>query len=455
VQHLDRIASFVAAGVPGGIPAAAIERAKLTLVDFIGVAVAGTVEPVAKIVADHVIGNGRGRATVIGAGARVGAADAALANATAGHALDFDDSNFVLGGHPTVTLIPALLAVGEDRGSSGQEILEAYVTGFEVMMKIARAVNFEHYEKGWHPTATLGTFGVAAGVARLMKLPADQVAHALGLAASMASGVKANFGSMAKPLQVGQASQKGVMCAQLAATGLTASPGALEGRQGFLAVYNGSGHFRAEALSSFGGTLEILASGLMFKKYPCCGATHAPIDAALELARGGPLRPDEVDSITIAINARRMPHVDRPVVSTGLEGKFSVQYTVAAALTDGVIGLRHFGEAALARPDLKAMSARVTAVGTEKGESLSEACELTVKLKSGATRTVRRESSEGRVADDYPGYMEAKFTDCVEQVHDRAFAQLLLGDLLAFERCGNVAGLMERIARPGGKKAAE
>ena len=190
----------------------------------------------------------------------------------------------------------------------------------------------------------------------------------------------------------------------------SSAPGALEGRQGFLAVYNGAGHFRAEAISGFGGELEILSSGLMFKKYPCCGATHAPIDAALDLVRGGPITPEEVDSVTIAINKRRMPHVDRPAVAAGLEARFSVQYTVAAALTDGAIGLRHFGDAALARPDLKLMTSRVKAVGAERGESLSEACELTVKLKGGAMRSVKRESSEGRVADDYRGRVLAVYS---------------------------------------------
>jgi len=449
MQHLHKIASFVADSPAGFVPPAAIERAKLALVDFVGVAVAGALEPVSKIVVGHLARSARGGATVIGADFRAGAADAALANATTGHALDFDDSSFVLGGHPSVTLLPALLAVGEERGSSGRDILEAYGVGFEVMMKFARAVNFEHYEKGWHPTATLGTFGVTAAVARLMRLPAGTVANALGLAASMASGVKANFGSMTKPLQVGQASQKGVWCAQFAADGLTASPAALEGKQGFLAAYNGTGHYRAEELSAFGGTLEILASGLMFKKYPCCGATHAPIDAALDLVRKQRLSAGEIDSVTIAINQRRMPHVDRPVVTTGLQAKFSVQYTVAAALLDGAISLRHFGDAAIARPDLKHLVARVTAAGVESSEPLSEASELTVRLKDGGTRSVRREGAEARANDEYRSYMVEKFTDCIAQVADRSRAGDLLKELGAFERCANVAGVMDHVARIG------
>ncbi|HYC47229.1 MAG TPA: MmgE/PrpD family protein [Burkholderiales bacterium] len=447
MEHLRSLSSFVAQCAGDDIPQAAIDRAKLALVDFIGVAIAGSIEPASKIVTAHVARHARGEASVIASALRTHAADAALANATMGHALDFDDSSFVLGGHPTVTMLPALLALAQERGSSGREVLEAYVVGFEVMMKLSRAVNFEHYEKGWHPTATMGAFGTAAAAARLLRLPADTVQHALGLAASMASGVKANFGAMAKPYQVAHAAQKGLTCAQLAADGLTASPAALEGRQGFFEVYNGPGKYRPEALCTFGDTLEILRSGLMFKKYPCCGATHAPIDAAQDLVRAEPLPRGEVESITIAMNKRRLTHVDRPRVNSGLEAKFSIQYTLAAALADAHVGLRHFTDAALARADLRDLAGRVNAVGVEGAAELSQACELTVRLKGGATRSVQRADADGRSADHYPAYMEAKFKDCVEQVFEGRRAEPLLAQLMAFDASASVNALMRSLGR--------
>jgi len=446
MNRLEQIASFVAETPGRSISQTAIECAKLALVDFAGVAVAGSLEPVSRIVARHVQRTASGNATVIGARFRVSAADATLANATMGHALDFDDSSFVLGGHPTVTMLPALLAVGQERGDSGRDVLEAYIIGFEVMMKIARAVNFEHYEKGWHPTATLGTFGTAAAVARLLQLPAGAVRNALGLAASMSSGIKANFGSMAKPLQVGHASQSGLLCAQLAAEGATASHAALEGKQGFLAAYNGAGQYRAEELTRFGGTLEIVHPGLKFKKYPCCGATHAPIDAALRLAKEGPLSSDEIESVTIAINQRRLPHVDRPVVANGLEAKFSLQYTVAAALLHGEVSLRHFSDAAVGKTDIQRLVARVNATGADRGDSLSQACELTVQFKNGDRRCIRLDDAEGRAADNYRTYMTAKFTDCIGQVFERGYALDLLPRLIAFDRCANVDDIASRLS---------
>jgi 2-methylcitrate dehydratase PrpD len=145
----------------------ALTRARHALFDVLGVMLADSVEPVAKIVARHVNASSRGNSTVLNDNIRVSASDAALANATSGYALGFDDSNVVPGGHPSVVLVPALLAVAEERASTGRQIPEAYVVGFEVATRLAHAVHFEHYEKVWHPTAALGVFGAAAAVARL------------------------------------------------------------------------------------------------------------------------------------------------------------------------------------------------------------------------------------------------------------------------------------------------
>lgn len=443
---LAALAHFIVDTPGSRIPAAALKRAKHALIDVLGVSIAGGVEPVSKIIAKHVAATSRGSSTVFVGGARVSAADAALANGTAGHALDFDDSSFVLGGHPSVALVPSLLAVAEERGGTGREILEAYVIGFEIATRLANAVHFEHYEKGWHPSATLGIFGATSAAARLMRLTEEQTLHALALTASMASGVKANFGSMAKPLQVGHAAAKGVLCAQLAAAGMTANPAALEGKQGFFEVYNGEGKYRAQAASQFGDELEIMKSGIKFKKYPSCGSTHAPIDAAQDIMQGQALRAADVESIIIAMNARRITHVDRPRVTNGLEGKFSIQYTLAAALADGGISLRHFNDESVARRDLQDLIARTRAVAVTGLESLSQRCELTVTMKDGSTRTVEREDAEGRGSDEFVRYLKPKFIDCVEQAYPREHAQALFEDLDAFESVTDVKPVMRKLA---------
>jgi 2-methylcitrate dehydratase PrpD len=425
------------------MPVEARELAKLALVDFAGCAIAAATQPVARLALRQCAD---GAATVIGQALRARPADAAFANATLGHAHDFDDSNMVMGGHPSVVLYPAALAIGESQGASGSQLLDAYVVGFEVIMALARAVNFEHYEKGWHPTATLGTFGAAAAAAKLLRLDATQCAHAVGLAASMASGVKANFGTMAKPLQVGEASRRGVLCALLAADGATASAGALEGKQGFLDVYNGAGHHRAAELGTIGDGLELLRSGIKFKKYPCCGSTHAPIDAASALKVQHRLVAQDIAAVRVAMNARRRPHVDRPQVANELAAKFSVQYTVAAALADGSVGLRHFSDASIARADLQQLLARVELADLEGGSAaLAQGCEVTVRTTQGATFSLRVEDAQGRGAESYPSYMRQKFTDCVRDHFDPAQAQALVESLLSFDRCADAGPLVRRL----------
>lgn len=452
-RQIDALAAFVAGTPATAVPAQAIDCARLALVDFIGVAVAGSVEPVTRIIARHAARSSTGVSTLIGHAHRAAAAEAALCNGAAGHALDFDDSSFVQGGHPSAVLLPAVLAVGEERHSTGRDVLEAYVIGYEVLMKLARAVNFEHYYKGWHPTATLGVFGAAAAVARLLRLDAERVCHALGIAASMASGVKANFGSYTKPFQVGHAAHKGVLSAVLAADGLTASADALEGKQGFAEVYNGSGKYDF-ANVAFSDTLEIVEPGLRFKRYACCGSTHSSIDAALDLRRGREIRPKDIAQVSVAIEKRRARHTDRPQYAGGYQGKFSLQYLLAAALTDGEISVGHFTDESTARADLRALAARVTVIPVDRGESLSDFCELEVTLNDGTKRSLHRDSAEGRTAAEYPRCMREKFLDCVGQLHDRGRAEALLESLLAFDGCLDVAGILRQIGAPAERAAA-
>lgn len=426
-------------------------RAGLALVDFLGVAMSGSREPVAeKIIAYSRTNAASGASSIIGAGFSTSPVDAALANGTIGHALDFDDSNFTLGGHPSVALLPPILALGEAGKRSGHDVLHAYVTGFEVMIRIASAVNFEHYEKGWHPTATLGIFGAAAASAKMLGLTRSQAADALGLAASMASGVKANFGSMAKPLQVGHAAQKGLLCALWAQSGMTSSPQALDGRQGFFMVYNGAGAFRTESLQREGDEPEIMRSGLQFKRYACCGSTHVGIDAARELRRLHDFDPSDIREVRLLLNARRIPHVNKPEAANALEAKFSLQFTVAASLIDNGVGVGHFSEEAVARPDIRALMTKVSVgpIGTDE-VALGQPCMLGVTMTDGREFSVRLDGPSGREVDAYPGYMRDKFMDCATQVLDRDSAAALLEQSLNFSTLDDVGPIL-RTAATGG-----
>ena len=333
----------VSAFSPANMPEMAVHWAKVGILDTIGVTLAGSREDAVQLAASA-LDLAQGPALVLGTSRRVGTLDAALINGTASHALDFDDCNNTLGGHPSAPVLSALLPLAEHLGSSGKDFLTAYVVGFEVETKIALAVNFHHYTKGWHPTATLGAFGAAAACAKLMGLDAEGVATALALAASFASGIKANFGTMTKPLHVGHCARNGLFAARLASNGFTANADSVfEHKQGFLDVFNGPGTYDVErALGAWANPLDIVEPGIAIKQYPCCGSTHPALDAMLDLVRLHRPCPDSVARVDASIHGRRLAHTNRPDPSSPLDAKFSLQYVLARALIDGHVGVSDF-----------------------------------------------------------------------------------------------------------------
>ncbi len=305
----------------------ALAWVRAAFVDTVGVTLAGMAEDGPRILLRTPgIAAAPGPSLIFASNTRTTALDAALVNGIASHALDYDDVAGALGGHPSVPLIPPLIALGEMLGSSGRDIALAYVVGFETECRIARGVNFHHYDKGWHPTATLGIFGTVAAAARLLPLTPEQTAIALGLAASFASGLKANFGTMTKPMHVGHTARNGLLAALMAQQGFTANPGALEHRQGFLEVFNGAGTYdTARILADWYAPLECDGAEPGLKPFPCCGSTHASIDRMLDLAQRHDLRPEQIARIEVMPHARRLPHTDNPDPRTPLAAKFSIQ----------------------------------------------------------------------------------------------------------------------------------
>ena len=294
----EALAERIASVRYDALPEEAVRWARVAIIDTVGCTLAGASEPCARIVARVTASDGP--CLIFGTEQRVAALDAALINGTASHALDFDDCSDTLGGHPSAPILPALFALAETRTVDGRAFIAAYVAGWETETRIARGVNFHHYEKGWHPTATLGVFGSTAACCHLLGLTPEATATALGLAASFASGVKANFGTMTKPLHVGHCSRNGMLAALLAADGFTANAGALEHGQGFLHVFNGAGNFDADAiLRDWGQPWDIVQPGVAIKQYPCCGSTHPAVDAMLMLVREHALTPAMVERVEL------------------------------------------------------------------------------------------------------------------------------------------------------------
>src|SRR5690242_10679109 len=344
MQLADELARRSAALRFEDLPPQAVHWAKVGILDTIGVTVAGSTEPAARILEKAIASSG-GASLVFGTAERTGALDAALINGTAAHALDFDDCNNTLGGHPSAPILPALFALADERPTDGRTFIAAYVAGFETECKLALGVNFHHYTKGWHATATLGVHGAAAAACHLLGLDAGRTATALAIASSLASGIKANFGTMTKPLHVGHCARNGVMAAMLARAGMTASHDVFEHRQGFFNVFNGADNYDADAvLRHWAEPLDIITPGIAIKSYPCCGSTHPAIDAMLDLVRAHRLTPENVAHVVSWTHPRRLAHTNRPSLRSALDAKFSVQYCLARALVDGQVVLSHFND---------------------------------------------------------------------------------------------------------------
>jgi 2-methylcitrate dehydratase PrpD len=420
VRATSAIAEFVTKSRWEDCPAAAVDAARRAILDCLGVMLAGSVEPAARIVTDiaHSEG-GAPLATVVGTSLRTGAVWAALANGTAAHALDFDDTNFAMLGHPSAPVLSAALAAGELALADGRALVHAFLLGFEVETTLAEVLNPPHYERGFHATGTLGTMGAAAAAARVLGLDATQTRTALAIAASQASGLKENFGTMTKPFHAGHAARSGVLSALLARKDFTASEQALEGPQGYLAVL-GAGKCYEQALETLGAPWKILTTGVAVKPYPSCACTHSIIDGALELRRTHAIIAEQIEQITVGVG----PSVPRILIHSnprsGLEAKFSAEFSAAAALCEGRVGIATFSDDKTDDPAIRALMQRVRVeVDPEiPGEGDRHVwTRVTVRLRDG-----RQVAIAPRPVPGHPGsplsldQLRSKFTDCARIV---------------------------------------
>ncbi len=410
-----RVAEFAVKTSLEDCPPEALARVRLAALDTLGVMLAGAGEPAARAVrAVARAESGTPLATVIGTRLVTSPGWAALANGTAGHAHDFDDTNFALMGHPSVPLLAAALAAGEAETADGRAVALAYIVGFEVSATLGAALNPEHYTRGWHATSTLGTLGCAAAAARLLRLDVTQTRHALAIAATHASGLKENFGSMTKPYHAGHAALSGIRSAQLAREG------------------------------------QLLTSGIAVKPYPSCALTHSAIDSLLELRAAHGLTPRDVTAVEVGVN-RVVPDVlAHPHPTTSLERKFSMQFCAAAALADGRVDLRSFEDGEVRNAALRALMERVTMV---VDPSLPDGLEqhawsrVTLRLADGRTLTVGPRGAHGH--PDAPLTREAlraKFLACATLVLPIDEAEGVAEQLAHLEDVPDIRALTSRLA---------
>jgi len=375
------IARFAVATRAEALPASARRIAKLSLLDVCAVTLAGAGEPVSRAVRALVAEEaGMPEATVIGHPKKVPARAAALANGATAHALDYDDTHFDYTGHPSVAVFPAALAVAEKRGASGAEFLAAALIGLESTCRIGAWLGTRHYDHGFHQTATSGSFGAAVAAARLMGLSEERTRHALGIAATRASGLKSQFGTMGKPYHAGLAAANGIEAATLAALGFVSRTDGLECEQGFAATHAAAAGDPAKLCAGLGETFRF--EHVQYKFHACCHGTHAALEALHGLRQKAGLKIDDIDAVTLGVHPRwlRVCNIEAP--ATGLEAKFSYRLTSAMALAGMQTGaLSVFADATCRDPALVRVRDRVAVAADDKYPPTAAA--VTVRTRAG------------------------------------------------------------------------
>lgn len=450
----DKVSCFIAQTVAKDIPQDAINTARLGITDFIGVAFPGSKEKQSKIIVDYARNmGGVPEASIIG-GFKTSPYLAALANGTIGHAIDYDDIAVSLIGHPSVFLAPAILAVGESVGAQGKDILAAYVVGYETACCIARPVLQSHYVQGWHSTSTFGSLGATAAVAWLLKLNVHQVRMALGIAASLAGGLRRNFGTMTKPLHAGKAAANGIQSALLAQAGFTADDSIIEAPLGFAMVFGHSGGVDWAKVSEGLGKRFVITSteGLSIKPYPSCQFAHCAIDAALYIKEEHKLNAEDITEVELGVSPFDKQILIHHRPKTGLEGKFSLEYSVARALLSGKPRLKHFTNEAVAEPEARSLMEKMSWVekyampvmGTPDGFGTKS---VTVKLKDGQEYFKEVTFAKGMPQNPLSlDEFNSKYRDCASTVLSEEGVEKSLSLLTNLQQVKNITEVTEIIA---------
>lgn len=384
----ERIAEFVVETDFADIPSEAVRTAKDICLDALGVAMVGSAEPQGKIIIDHVreVG-GIPEAVVVGGGFRTSAPNAALANGTLIHAIEYDDTWLPLG-HPTCTVLPVVLALGEKLGLGGKSILAAFVLGLEVHGK----VGFGYSTPSFHSTSVHGALAAGAAAAKLLGLDVEQTTMALGIAASGAGGLSANVGTMTKTLHAGQAARNGLVAAMLARDSFTANRDVIES---FGRAFMGERYDPKSAISNLGNPFHIISPGVGIKTYPTCYLNHRPLDALFQIIREHDISFEDVESVEVEVPHERF--LNNPKPQSGHQAQFSLQYNLAVALLDREVTIETFHDEKVRQLVKKGALDRVMLrvrpdIPADYAQSFQP---VTVRLKDGRSFTHRVDRPKG------------------------------------------------------------
>ncbi|MFB3885862.1 MAG: MmgE/PrpD family protein [Thermodesulfobacteriota bacterium] len=443
MKIIERVSHFISTLELEQVPSSVILEAKKAMADCIGVSIAAAREPCLSILRPLIQRmGGEPRSTLWGTAIRTSPSWAALYNGTMAHALDFDDGGGLhIPLHPSVPVLPAVIALGEFIGANGKRVLEAYICGVEVECALARGCSRASYDSGWHATGVFGTMGAAAGSAKLLGLGAGQASDALGIALSQVGGSRQNFGTMVKPLHAGRAAMNGILSALLAQDGFTASDGALDGPLGFGKLFDGKN--LAEECGTLGKSYYF-AKGVSIKKYPSCHATHPGIDAVLELVKNHPIDYRDIKGITCWSHPSQVSGLPYALPKTPLEAKFSMQFLLALACVYGKVELKHFRDDVLKDERVIDLCRKVGFLA----ENDIVGSRVTIELSNNKTYTAAVDKPRGH--PKYPLSVEEvkdKFRSCAGVLLPGNEAEEVLGAIFEMDKLRDINSITNAFRR--------
>lgn len=427
-----------------------VETTKRAILDTVGVGFAGSRETISQTACGLAEEEGcNEEATIIGTNKRSSVLNCAFCNGIIFHALDFDDSYYDFSGptriHPSSPILAACFALGEKLRSSGRAFIEAFVTGFEITGALNRGIGPSHYGRGWHATSTVGVFGATSAACKLMHLPSDQVQVAFGTAASLASGTRQNVGTMVKPIHVGQAARNGVLAAVLASRGTTADENIFDEPMGF-ALFSEKGDWHPErAVQSLGNPWAIIQPGLRVKRYPSCGGTHKALDALFRILKDKSIQAGDVKNVIILLPEYPKALI-HPRPKTGLQGKFSMEYCIAAGIIDRYVGIESFTDSAVLRPQAQTLLEKVRVV--ERDNPTEPDVEVRIRCRDESEHSGKTLHSPG--SPFYPlswSELEQKFRECVRTTVPPDDMSRAVESIKNFEQLESVSLLSDMLRR--------
>ena len=454
------IADFIVKTTAADFPAGSDENAIKVIVDTFAVILAGVSSEVAEPLQRYLEMSGEsGTSPILGTGRTASPETAALINGTYGHSLDYDDVLSMIPAHPSAVILSALLASMDTKPVSGKNFIEAYIIGVEVGGKVGLGMTNEHYQRGFHATGTLAMFSGVAALAKLHQLDAPTIQQAFGIAASMASGLRRNFGTMTKPLHTGLAARNALSAVRLAMCGFTAAADIMEAKAGFYSTYGTAESDPDVTARGLGKPFVISSPGIAVKKFPCCYATHRTIDGVLTLRERLGFDAGTIDKVICRMPPGGMHVLIYPRPVTGLEGKFSLPYSAAAAVLDGKFTLWSFSDEAVRRPEIAALYERIDTHETpacrgddpqfDKRSSGSRGfVEVEVLLKDGSRDQIRIDVPPGSPSRALTwDELREKFMDCAKQAPriTMATAEAAFNDLRALNTLSDVCTISNRL----------